>query len=68
MSGVRVGTRVGQRSWVSAPLPLVILALPFIALFWLLAAVLWVAWIVLSYTLTLATLAVQGAWHRAAGG
>jgi hypothetical protein len=68
MSGVRVGTRVGRRSWVSAPWWLVVIALPFIAFFWLLVAVLWVAWIVLAYTLAVLTLAVQGVWHRAAGG
>ena len=67
MSGVRFGTRVGRRSWVSAPWWLVVPALPFIALGWLLVAALWVAWIVSSYTLAALTLAVIGTWHKAAG-
>ncbi len=67
MGGVRVGTRVGRRGWVSAPLWLVVLALPFIALFWAMVAVLWLAWIVLAYTLAVFTLAIRGVWHRAAG-
>ena len=46
MGGVRVGTRVGRRGWVSAPWWLVVLALPFIALGWLLFAVVWLAWVV----------------------
>jgi hypothetical protein len=43
-----------------------VLALPFIACFWLLVAVLWVAWMVLAYTLAVLTLAIRGVWHRAA--
>lgn len=49
------------------PLWLLVVGLPFIALFWLIVAVLWVAWIVLAYTLAVLTLAVRGAWHKAAG-
>ena len=65
--GVRVGTRVGRRGWVSAPIWLVVLALPFIALLWLVVAVLWMAWMVASYTLAVLTLATRGACHKAAG-
>jgi hypothetical protein len=36
---------------------LVLLALPLIAFFWLLVAALWVAWIVLAYTLAVLTVA-----------
>jgi hypothetical protein len=44
-----------------------VLALPFIAFFWLPVAVLWVAWIVLAHTLAALTLAIRGVWHKAAG-
>ena len=61
------GSCVGRRGWVSGPIWLVVLALPFIAPPRLLVAALWVAWIVLAYTFAVATLLIRGAWHRAAG-
>ena len=64
---LRVGTRVGRHSWVSAPWWLVILALPFIAFGWLVIAAVWLAWVVLSYGLAALTLAVISVWHKAAG-
>jgi hypothetical protein len=65
MSGVRVGTRVGRRGWVSAPWWLVLLGLPFIAFGWAIIAALWLAWIVVSYSLAVLTWAVLAMWHRA---
>ena len=48
---------------MSAPLWLVVLGLPFIALGWLLVAVVWVAWVVLAYTLAVVTVAIRGVLH-----
>ena len=48
---------------MSAPWWLVVLALPFIALGWLVFAVVWVAWVVLACTLAVVTVAIRGVLH-----